>query len=173
MYFFWVDCEMTGLNIEKDHILELAAVITDKDMNVIVDYHTVINQSDCILSNMDDWCRNTHEKSGLLSLVKNSDKNYNIVEKEILDLLYMHCDFKNTFIAGNSVYNDLWFIKKYIPKVADFLHYRIFDISTFKILAFKNNINPFVKFNKHNAKDDIMESMSEFLYYQERLFIFK
>jgi oligoribonuclease len=170
MFFLWVDCEMTGLEFERDHILEIACIITDANMNVIVEYNSVIFQTNEILERMNDWCKNTHTSSGLIDLVKESNKNYSQVEYEIMTLLRSHATEKEIYIAGNSVYTDLYFIKKHMPLIADFVHYRIFDISSFKILGLKKNIVPFIKNNNHTALRDIRESIAEYQYYQNVLF---
>jgi oligoribonuclease len=170
MFFLWVDCEMTGLEYDRDHILEIACIITDGNMNQLAEYHRVIHQSSEILASMGDWCTSTHTDSGLLNLVRKSTDTYITVEKDIVELLTRNVSKNNTYIVGNSVYNDLIFIKKYMPRITDILHYRIFDISTFKILASKKNVPPFVKSNTHTAINDIRESIAEYLYYEKVLF---
>lgn len=170
MHFVWIDCEMTGLDVHNDHILEIACIITDCDMKIIIEYHSVIYQNNKILEVMGDWCKITHAKSGLIQLVKKSKKKYSEVESEIIAILCQYAKKKETYIAGNSVYNDLIFIKKYMPLIVDFLHYRIFDISTFKILAEMKAIPFFIKKKHHLALSDIRESIAEYNYYNKLLF---
>jgi oligoribonuclease len=169
MYFFWVDCEMTGLNPNTDHILEIACIITDTNMHALSQYHCVIYHPEKILSIMNTWCQQTHNASGLLKKVKNSKKTYSQIDNELIELLSKHTIAKNTYIAGNSVYTDLGFIKKHLPLTFAWLHYRIFDISTFKLLALKKNIPLCIKKNTHTAISDIEESINEYKYYEQIL----
>jgi oligoribonuclease len=170
MFFIWIDCEMTGLDCEKDHILEIACIITDSNMKILAQYHSIIKQSNIILKNVNLWSKLVHGYSGLLDRVSKSEKTYKIVQSDILNLLKNYTSEKNTYIAGNSVYTDLYFIKKRLPKVFYWLHYRIFDISTFKLLAIQKNIPVFIKNNNHNAIEDIKESMAEYEYYKNIIF---
>lgn len=170
MYFLWIDCEMTGLDAHIDHILEIACIITDKNMNYLAQYESVIYHNNEILEGMSDWCKRTHSDSGLIDLVKKSKNNYNNIESNIIKLLSFCAKIKETYIAGNSVYNDLNFIKQYMPSIADFIHYRVFDISTFKILAEIKGIPLFIKRNNHKALEDIKESIAEYNYYEKFLF---
>lgn len=167
MYFFWVDCEMTGLDFDRDHVLELACIITDANMNTVAEYQAVIYHDDTVLGEMNEWCQKIHGGSGLIDLVRSSNKKYGQVVDDIMILLRKYAEQKNTYIAGNSVYNDLLFIKKHMFEIADFLHYRIFDISSFKILAAIKNIPPYVKENTHTAMKDIQESIAEYRYYEK------
>jgi len=168
--FLWLDCEMTGLDYQRDHILEIACILTNCQMIPLAEYHAVIHHNDGILNTMNEWCQSTHSSSGLINAVKKSNLNYTDVQLAIMRLLKTHSIPQNIYIAGNSVYNDLYFIKKYMPEIADFLHYRIFDITAFKILAMTKKISPFAKKNQHTAFDDIKESIAEYQYYQKILF---
>lgn len=169
VHFLWIDCEMTGLDVSIDHILELACFITDQDMNILAEYQAVIYHNYETLKNMNEWCQATHSSSGLIDAVKRSRLNYQKVESAVLQLLTQYAVCNNTYIAGNSVYTDLNFIKKYMPKIVDFLHYRIFDMSSFKIMAEIQGLSPFIKMKKHLALDDIRESMAEYAYYKNLL----
>jgi oligoribonuclease len=170
IYFLLVDCEMTGLIPEIDHILEIAGIITDDKMNTLADFHFIIKHPQSILNTMDIVCQEMHDNNELLSLVLSSNYSYQMVENHLTSLLNRYAEFKNTYIAGNSIYTDLNFIKKHMPKVAEFLHYRILDISSLKIMAALKKIPPFEKKNQHSAKEDILESIAEYHYYQNFLF---
>lgn len=177
MKLLWIDCEMTGLDFEKDHILEICIVITDFNFKIIEKDKWIIKQSANVLENMNEWCLNTHKKSGLYYESLNSNNTYDLVEKELLEILKKNSDKKKIFFAGNSVYNDYIFIKKYLKKITDWTHYRLIDISTIKTLSnnwYKNNKNEiiyeFKKKDLHRAEDDILESIEELKYYKKNIF---
>jgi len=134
-HIVWVDLEMSGLNIEKDHILEMACLITDKHLNLVAEGpELVINQSDSVLDGMDDWCKNTHGRSGLNDAVKNSKITLEEAEQKMLEFLQKYIPKNSCPLAGNSVYMDRMFLNKYMKKFNDYLHYRIIDVSTVKEL---------------------------------------
>ena len=137
-HIVWVDLDMSGLNIEKDHILEMACLITDKNLNIVAEGpELVINQSDSVLDGMDDWCKRTHSKSGLTEAVKNSKITIEEAEQTMLEFLQKYVPTKTCPLAGNSVYMDRIFLNKYMNKFNDYLHYRIIDVSTIKELNFR------------------------------------
>ena len=173
IFFLWVDLEMTGLNIDSDYILEIACICTDENFARLFDYHAVIFQPRYIIDSMQPFCYQMHQSSGLLDRVLQSSVSCQQVEQELIVLLGKHTSINNVYIAGNSVYNDLIFIKKYMPKIASWLHYRTFDVSTLKLIAHIQNLPPFIKQKKHTALADIQESLAEFEYYQRNLFIKK
>jgi len=160
-HLFWVDLEMTGLDENVHHILEIAAVITDLELKPVKEYHQVIYQPKEVLSQMDDWCTKTHTASGLVELIPKGAK----IEDADLAVCNLLSEFfgskEKVVLTGNSVGNDKRFIDKYMPKTALRLHYRIIDISSFKeIFRDKYGIK-FEKKNAHRAVDDIYESIRE------------
>ena len=163
--FFWVDLEMTGLDDEKDQIIEVAIIIIDVDFKPLEELHRVVFQPQSSLDRMDDWCKKTHGESGLTTAVA-SGVPLLTVEKEILQLIERHYGPQDRIVlAGNSVGNDKRFIDRYMPLVAKRLHYRLIDISSFKEI-FKNKYNvTFEKRNSHRALDDILESIRELQHY--------
>ncbi|XP_076299233.1 putative oligoribonuclease [Lasioglossum baleicum] len=172
----WIDTELTGLNIEKDTILEVACLITDKDVNVISrEFSVVINQLDAVLSDMDEWCMNYHEKTGLVKESKSSKVSLKEAERMLLDFLKTYISEGVCPLAGNTVYMDSMFLRKHMPSVVSFLHYRIIDVSTIKELA--RRWNPLTYKNVprkklcHRALQDIKESIQELKYYQENIFL--
>lgn len=173
IFFLWVDLEMTGLNVDSDYILEIACFCTDQNFVQLFDYHAIIFQPKYIIDSMEAFCYAMHQSSGLIENVLASSISCQQVEHALLVLLSQYTLMNNVYIAGNSVYNDLIFIKKYMPKIASWLHYRTFDISTLKLIAQIKNIPPFIKQKKHTALADIKESLAEFEYYQQNLFIDK
>jgi oligoribonuclease len=162
---FWIDLEMTGLNDQHDHIVEVAIVITDLDFKPLEEYHRIVFQSPEILSRMDDFVRNLHAKSGLTAAIPNGSPLH-VVEQEILQLISRHYSPKDRIVlAGNSVGNDKRFIDRYLTEVAKRLHYRLIDVSSYKeIFREKYNLN-FQKQNTHRAVEDIHESIKELCYY--------
>jgi oligoribonuclease len=161
----WIDLEMTGLDEQKDSILEIAAVITTVDLKPIEEYHRVVFQSDEVLKNMNDWCKKTHGESGLTAAVPTGTPLPQ-VEKEMLALLGKHFATSDRIVlAGNSVGNDRRFIDRYLPELAKRLHYRLIDVSSFKEI-FRERYGIHVnKGNAHRAVDDIHESIKELAHY--------
>ncbi|KXN66974.1 ribonuclease H-like protein [Conidiobolus coronatus NRRL 28638] len=163
----WIDCEMTGLDLKVDTILEICILLTDKDLNVVSEtLELVINHSDSVLENMNDWCKVHHKESGLVDKVKNSTISLKAAEAQILNFLKPFVkQGERLVIAGNSVHVDKQFIEKDFPLVNELLHYRVVDVSTIKELCKRwstqvfNDV-PMKKLN-HRAKDDILESIDE------------
>jgi oligoribonuclease len=169
--FFWLDLEMTGLNSAINVILEAAAIITDENLNMLDQFEPVVlgatqNQLDL----MPDVVREMHQASGLLDLCVSSNVTVAELEERLVQFLERNSEEKNVFLAGNSVYNDLVFIKKYMPKVAAYLHYRLIDVSTIKELAKSWYLVEFKKQKKHRALDDIQESINELIFYKNAIF---
>ncbi len=174
-HLVWLDMEMTGLDPEKHVILEIALIITDMQLSVIAQGPQVtINQPESLLKHMDEWCVDVHTKSGLLAHVKKSDTTVSIAEQQILSFLRDHCEEKKCILAGNSVWMDKMFLLRYMPRLAGFLHYRILDVSSIKLVAnawYPNDTSfMFTKKNTHRALDDILESIEELKKYKEHLF---
>ena len=165
MIFLWIDCEMTGLDLSVDYILEIACILTDQNLRVLSEYRGVVFQDERVLSAMNQWCQNTHNRTGLVELVKKSKKTEIDIQAEILQMILPYSD-DTIYMAGNSVYMDFNFIKIHMPKIIEKIHYRLFDVSTLKILAEKKNIIPFIKKKNHCALDDIKESIEELKYYE-------
>lgn len=171
----WLDMEMTGLDVEKDVILEVAVIITDKNLNVIAlspSYH--IYQTKKILAKMDKWNTKTHSKTGLIDKVVLSEFNVEIVEKELLQLIKKYTYKNQAPLCGSSVHQDRKFLFKYMSKINEFLHYRNVDVSSIKELVkrwYPEVYKGFKKANKHEALADIIESINELRYYREKIFI--
>jgi oligoribonuclease len=162
---FWIDLEMTGLDEQKDQILEVAVVITDYDFKPLEEYHRIVFQPDDVLQNMNDWCKKTHGESGLTKAVATGTP-LATVEKELLELIGRHYGPKEqAVIAGNSVGNDKRFVDRYMPEVAKRLHYRLIDVSSFKEIYREKYKIAFQKKNAHRAVDDIYESIRELSFY--------
>lgn len=163
--FFWIDLEMTGLNPQKDKILEVAIIITDQSFNVLDEYEEVVYQTQRVVDSMNEWCQKTHKESGLVDKIK-SGKKIDLVEKEIIELAKKHYGEKDRIVlCGNSVGVDKAFIEKYLLEFSKMLHYRIIDVSSMKVLLGQKFGLKFKKKNTHRALDDIKESIEELKYY--------
>ena len=127
----WVNLEMTGLNIEKDQIMEMACLITDGQLNIIADApNLVIHTSDQVLNSMGEWCQINHGKSGLTEECRNSRISLNEAEEIMVDFVQKHTLKGQSPLAGNSVYYDKMFLQKYMPTFANWLHYQIIDVTS-------------------------------------------
>lgn len=167
----WIDLEMTGLDPEKNHILEIATIVTDKDLNIIAEGPAfAIYQSELVLAEMDAWCQKQHGRSGLTSRVKESNVTEKYAEKYTLKFLSQYIAPTKSPMCGNTVSQDRRFLIKYMPKLAAYFHYRHIDVSTLKELARRwapQIAAEFTKESKHLALDDIKDSISELQYYRE------
>lgn len=159
----WIDLEMTGLDDATQRIVEVAAVITDWEFTRLTEYHAVIKQSAAVLEGMDDWCKTQHKASGLIDAISNGSDEQ-IVEEELVSLIENHCETP-VILAGNSVHFDRRFIKRYWPKVEALLHYRILDVSSWKVVLSGKYGVTFHKPETHRALDDIGGSIEELQYY--------
>jgi len=160
---FWVDLEMTGLEVEKEVIIEAAAIVTDMDFNVLDSYNSIVKQEQKYLDAMDDWNQRQHTKTGLKQAVPNG-KETNLVEKDLVQLIEKH--FKEPAVmAGNSISQDKIFVKKYFPNLYRKLHYRILDISSWKVIMKEKFNTEYKKDSNHRALDDIRDSISELKHY--------
>ncbi len=165
----WVDLEMTGLDVDKDVIIEVACEVTDFDFKTLASYEAVIKQSDHALENMNDWSKIQHQASGLTERIKNEGREETEVVHELVGFIKAQFGSEPAILAGNSIHNDRNFIKKRWPKVEELLHYRMLDVSSFKILMqAKYGVN-FGKREVHRAFDDIQASIAELQYYLQAL----
>lgn len=167
----WIDLEMTGLDPEKERIIEIATIVTDKDLNILAEGPMLaIKQSDELLAKMSDWCVKTHTENGLIERVKNSKLTERAAELQTIDFLKRWVPKGASPICGNSVPQDKRFLYKYMPDLADYFHYRHLDVSTLKELANRwkpELLTQFKKRNTHLALDDIRESINELKFYRE------
>lgn len=167
----WIDLEMTGLDPEKERIIEIATIVTDKDLNILAEGPVLaIHQPDNLLVKMNDWCQKTHSENGLIERVKQSKLSERAAELQTLDFLKKWVPKGTSPICGNSVAQDKRFLFKYMPDLANYFHYRHLDVSTLKELASRwhpKMLKGFSKKNTHLALDDIRESIAELAYYRE------
>jgi oligoribonuclease len=175
-HLIWIDLEMTGLNPDSDLIIEIATVVTDKDLNILAQGPVLaVHQSNEALAAMDEWNQKHHGQSGLIDRVKASTINDAEAEKLTIEFLKQWVPENTSPICGNSIGQDRRFLYRYMPKLEAYFHYRNIDVSTLKELAAR--WAPEVKdgFNKestHQALDDIIESIEELRYYREHFIKF-
>ncbi len=171
----WIDLETTGLEPETGAILEIAVVITDAQLNVLQEGPVlVIHQPEEVLAGMDEWARRQHEASGLLAEVRRSTLDLAGAEEQVLAAVAAFCPPKACPLAGSSVCFDRLFIRKFMPRLNAYLHYRHVDVSSFKEMvkrwyperALPNGVGA-----KHRALPDILDSLHELRYYRDTVFI--
>lgn len=167
----WIDLEMTGLDPEKERIIEIATIITDKNLNILAEGPVLaVHQSDELLGKMSEWCVKTHTANGLIERVKTSKLTERAAELQTLDFLKKWVPKGVSPICGNSIAQDKRFLYKYMPELAEYFHYRHLDVSTLKELASRwkpEILKKFSKTNSHLALDDIRESINELKFYRE------
>ena len=169
----WIDMEMTGLDVERHHVLEVAALVTDGDLNELDDgLDLIVHQPEETLALMDDWCVKQHGQSGLTEAVRASRVGIEEARALLLDYLRGRTSEGQSPLCGNSVGHDKRFLERWMPDVVRHLHYRIIDVSTVKELALRwyPDLDRFPKGEAHRARDDIRESIAELRYYRERAF---
>jgi len=167
----WLDMEMTGLDPDKDRIIEIAIVITDSRLSTLSEAPVaVVHQSDAILDAMDDWNKSTHARTGLIDKVKASTLTEVGAEEQLLAFLAQHVPSRASPMCGNSICQDRRFLARYMPRLEAYFHYRNLDVSTLKELArrWKPDIaKGLTKQGKHEALADIYESIDELKYYRD------
>lgn len=167
----WIDLEMTGLDRENDMIIEIATIVTDSQLNEMVEGPTIaIHQTDEVLNGMDEWCTTQHGKSGLTKRVKESSYTEADAEKTTIEFLEKYVPAGVSPMCGNSIGQDRAFILRCMPELGDFFHYRNIDVSTLKELGKRwapEIQKGFIKHSSHLAMDDIRDSIAELKYYRE------
>jgi oligoribonuclease len=170
----WLDLEMTGLDPDRDVILEIATVVTDDWLEIVAEGPNIaIYQSDDVLRGMDAWSKEQHERSGLIERVKRSPYSCREAEEQTLAFLSGHCSKQGSPLCGNSVLKDRQFLLRHMPRLEEFLHYRNIDVSTIKELVRRwyTDIPAYTKQKEHLALKDIRESINELRYYRRKVFL--
>ena len=173
----WLDMEMTGLDPERERIIEVATIMTDGQLNEIaIGPELVIHQPEEVLAGMDDWNKTHHGASGLIERVKTSTVTDAQAEEQTIAFINGHVPAKDRpVLAGNSIHQDRRFIRRYMPALEKRLHYRMVDVSTIKELArrwFPSLIaKQKAKKETHRALDDIRESIEELRFYRSHVFV--
>lgn len=173
-HLVWIDLEMTGLQPEKDRIIEIATVVTDSQLNVLAEGPVfAIHQSDELLNQMDEWNTKQHHQSGLVTRVRESCISEQQAETLTLDFLKKTAHEGKSPLCGNSIWQDRRFLSRYMPSLEKFFHYRMIDVSTLKELAMRwapKVYGGVQKESHHLALNDIKDSIAELRYYREKLF---
>lgn len=165
---FWIDLEMTGLDLRKEVIIEVGAIITDLQFTPLTSYQAAVKQPEKYLEAMDDWNRKHHKASGLLDMVPKG-KNPEAVEDDLIALCEQYFNKEKPVLAGNSIHQDRLFINKYFPRFASLLHYRMLDVTAWKIV-FQSIYNlKYEKKNVHRSVADIEESIGELKFYMSHI----
>lgn len=166
----WIDCEMSGLDPDKERLLEVAVVITGPQLTPRVEGPVVvIHQSDEVLNGMDAWNKGTHGRSGLIDKVKASTVDEAQGAEVVLDFIRRYVPKSASPMCGNTIGQDRRFLVKYMPKLEAYFHYRNIDVSTLKELARRwrpELVTGFKKQQAHTALADVLESIDELAYYR-------
>lgn len=169
----WIDLEMTGLDTFQDNIIEIATVVTDKDLNILAEGPVMaIHQEDHILNMMDEWNQKHHADSGLIERVQKSETT--LAEAELATIVFLE-DFVpkgDSPMCGNSICQDRRFLAREMPDLEDYFHYRNLDVSTLKELAARwkpEVLNQHIKKGAHIALDDVLESIEELQFYRKSI----
>ncbi len=169
----WIDLEMTGLEPNSDVIIEIATIVTDKNLNILAQGPMLaIHQSNELLDGMDEWCTTQHGKSGLTRRVKDSRLTEADAEKQTIEFLKQYVPAGASPMCGNSICQDRRFLANYMIELEEFFHYRNLDVSTLKELAARwapDVYKGFSKESSHLAMDDIKDSIAELVYYREHV----
>ena len=164
----WLDMEMTGLLPEKDVIIEVGCVMTDMQFNELESYENVVHQDQKHLDGMDKWNQKCHRKSGLYPLIAGG-RDLVSVETDLLHLIEQHfSDSERVVLAGNCIFQDRSFIRRYMPRLEQKLFYRMLDVSSWKLL-FADKGFVFEKENRHRALSDTRESIKELRFYLQNM----
>lgn len=167
----WLDLEMTGLDPEKDRILEIAIVITNTELEVLAEGPVfALHQPDEILKGMDSWNQEHHGASGLIERVKSSRMSEAQAEQEVLNFISQFVGEGKSPMCGNTIHMDRRFLLRYMPKLESYFHYRNLDVSTLKILAklwAPEVVDSFTKESQHIALQDVYDSINELKHYRK------
>ncbi len=171
--FIWCDLEMTGLDTATCAIIEMGLIITGPDMKPLAEFERAIWQPEEVLGRMEPFVRTMHTKNGLLDRVRKSDHSVRSVEKEALALISQHVAFNEGVLCGNSIHTDRAFIARYMPALDTYLHYRMIDVSSLKVLtrAWYPKAPGRTKVEaSHTVLSDLQASIGELAYYQQTFF---
>ncbi|HKY69837.1 MAG TPA: oligoribonuclease [Gammaproteobacteria bacterium] len=170
----WIDCEMTGLDPEKEQLIEIAVLVSDSNLNIIAEGPSLaIHQPEEILNNMNEWCTNQHTHSGLVERVRKSKITVQDAQNQVLAFIQQYVKPNQSPLCGNTIGQDRRFLARYMPKLEGYFHYRNLDVSTVKELARRwapDVFNAIQKKSLHLAMDDIKESLEELRFYRDHFF---
>lgn len=170
----WIDLEMTGLDTVQDRIIEIATIITDKELNILAEGPVLaLYQPDEVLTEMDEWNTRQHSESGLLKRVRQSCLNEIEAEQQTLNFVAQFIDAGKSPMCGNSICQDRRFLARLMPTLEAYFHYRNLDVSTVKELVRRwapDIASGFSKTSSHLALEDIKDSIAELKYYRAAVF---
>ena len=170
----WLDCEMTGLDPEKERLIEIAVVVTGPDLTPRIDGPVIaIHQDDAVLDAMDSWNKGTHGRSGLIDKVKASSIDEAEAERQLLDFISRYIPKQGSPMCGNTIGQDRRFLVKYMPRLHEFFHYRSIDVSSLKELVqrwYPEAKYVYSKEKQHLSLADVHESISELAHYRKTVF---
>lgn len=173
-HLIWIDLEMTGLDTQRDTIIEIATIVTDKHLQILAEGPVLaIHQSEATLAAMDNWNTRQHGQSGLIERVRQSKISAKDAEQQTLDFLSQYLQAGKSPMCGNSICQDRRFLAREMPQLEAFFHYRNLDVSTVKELARRwrpEILDGVKKTSSHLALDDIRDSIVELRYYREHFF---
>ena len=171
MNLVWIDMEMTGLDPDNDRVIEIAAIVTDAELNILAEGPVfAIHQADEVLDKMDAWNKGTHGRSGLIDKVKASTVTEDEASTQMISFLRQYVPAGKSPMCGNSICQDRRFMARHMPQLEQFFHYRNVDVSTIQELCRRwkpELISGFKKHQMHTALADILESVEELRYYRE------
>lgn len=169
----WIDLEMTGLDTLNDEIIEIATVVTDKELNILAKGPVIaVHQRNELLDGMDSWNQRQHGGSGLIKRVQESTYSEAMAEKETLDFLHGYAKKGTSPMCGNSICQDRRFLARTMPELEAYFHYRNLDVSSFKEVAKRwkpKILKDFTKKGSHLAMDDVLDSIEELKFYRENI----
>lgn len=170
----WIDMEMTGLDPETCVVMEIATIVTDKELNILAQGPVIaVHQPDVVLDNMDEWCIKTHGATGLTDRCRESKYDVDTATQETIAFLEKYVPKGKSPLCGNTIGQDRRFLVKYMPELEAYFHYRSIDVSTIKELTARwkpEILSGFKKKGVHLALDDIIESIDEMKFYRENVF---
>jgi oligoribonuclease len=174
-HLVWIDCEMTGLDPERHVLLEIATIVTDYNLEIVArGPDLAIRQKQSKLDMMDVWCRRTHGSSGLLDRLRHQSVSLEEAERQTINFVRRYCYVRTAPLCGNSIGQDKRFLAKYMPRLHDFLHYKVVDVSSIKLLVLEwygGKYVPPEKQERHRALSDIEESIAELKYFRQTVFV--
>ena len=169
----WIDLEMTGLDPDENTIIEIATIVTESDLSIVAEAPSfAIDVAKEELAKMDNWNVKHHTENGLLDRIQSDGVSMENAERHTLEFLKEHCSPGQSPLCGNTIGQDRRFLRRYMPELHDFFHYRSVDVTSIKILArsWYPEVGKWRKNSGHRALDDIRGSIEELSYYRDKLF---